>query len=131
MVVQTRANPKGPRFLTQRNLEKTIQAGNEDGGPPRPPIDPGFMQLFFYYRPGLTAGNYAITAEQFISSKNGSDVQSLRICNWKGTPTLPDNQPSAPQIFEVMAPQFGLDPKLVNSFYPPEGHQDESYLTLS
>jgi hypothetical protein len=83
------------------------------------------MQLFSYYKPGLTAGNYAIRAEQFISSKKGSDVQSLRICNWKDTPTLPDNQPSEPQIFEVMAPQFGIDPKLVNSFYPPEGHQDE------
>jgi hypothetical protein len=86
------------------------------------------MQLFSYYKPGLTAGNYAITAEQFVTTKHGTDpAQSLRICNWKGkreTP-IPADQASEPQIFEVMAPQFGLDPKLVNSFYPPEGHQDE------
>jgi hypothetical protein len=125
MGVNTRANPQGPRFLTQRNLEKQIEAGQDVPDPFRPPIAPGFMQLFSYYKPSLTAGNYAITAEQFISSKKGSDVQNLRICNWKDTPTLPVDKPSEPQKFEVMAPQFSLDPKLVNSFYPPEGHQDE------
>src|SRR5437762_774715 len=101
MVVQTRTNPRGPRFLTQRHLEKKIQS-SDGNDPPRPPVAPGFMQLFSYYKPGLTAGNYAIFAEQFITSKKGSDVQSLRIANWKATPTLPDNQPSEPQIFEVM-----------------------------
>ncbi|KAF2257915.1 hypothetical protein CC78DRAFT_622237 [Lojkania enalia] len=122
IVKETRANPYGPRFLTQRNLEKRIVHGDE---PPRPPIAPGNMQLFSYYKPGLTAGNYAIIAEQFIDARKGGGRQSLRIGNWKGKPTLPADTPAEPQIFEVMAPQFSLDPKLVNSFYPPEGHQDE------
>jgi hypothetical protein len=30
-----------------------------------------------------------------------------------------------PQKFNVIAPQFNLDPKLVNSVYPPPGHTDE------
>jgi hypothetical protein len=29
------------------------------------------------------------------------------------------------QNFNVVAPQFSLDPALVNSYYPPSGHQDE------
>lgn len=29
------------------------------------------------------------------------------------------------QGFNVVAPQFSLDPGLINSFYPPAGHQDE------
>ncbi len=31
-----------------------------------------------------------------------------------------------PQKFNVVAPQFSLDPKLINSYYPPDGHQDEA-----
>ena len=29
------------------------------------------------------------------------------------------------QKFAVIAPQFSLDPKVINSYYPPDGHQDE------
>ena len=68
MVVQTtRGNPDGPRFLTQRNLERRIQGISGDNGSTLPK---GFMQLFSYYKPSLTAGNYCIIAEQFISSRN-------------------------------------------------------------
>jgi hypothetical protein len=31
-----------------------------------------------------------------------------------------------PQSFNVVAPQFAIDPKLINSYYPPDGHQDEA-----
>ncbi|KAG4443039.1 hypothetical protein IFR05_001493 [Cadophora sp. M221] len=123
MVVQTRGNPDGPRFLTQRNLERRIQGitGDNDSVLPK-----GFMQLFSYYKPSLAAGNYCIIAEQFVASNRGQErQQTLRICNRKGTADLADTQPSQKQIFEVMAPQFSLDPKMINSFYPPEGHQDE------
>jgi hypothetical protein len=107
-------------------LEKRIQAATGNGEPFRPKVDKGFMQLFSYYKPGLTAGNYCIIAEQFISAtRQGEPEQKLRICNRKGTAPLPHTKPAEKQIFEVMAPQFSLDPKLVNSFYPPEGHQDE------
>ncbi|KIX05661.1 uncharacterized protein Z518_03633 [Rhinocladiella mackenziei CBS 650.93] len=113
----TRGNPKGPRFLTQRNLEKAVLKANGDEVP-RPPIDPGKMQLFSYYRPGLTAGTYSIYAEQLIE---GGQPQVRRVFNREKTGTT-----YLPQQFEVMAPQFSLDDKLVNSHYPPEGNQDES-----
>lgn len=39
------------------------------------------------------------------------------------------SQPKPPAVlrqkFQVQAPQFSIDPKLVNTFYPPAGHQDE------
>lgn len=43
-----------------------------------------------------------------------------------GPPEVPKPPKPEPQIFEVMAPQFSLDPKLVDSYYPPDGHQDEA-----
>jgi len=36
-----------------------------------------------------------------------------------------DNINTLLQEFEVIAPQFSLDPKLINSYYPPNGHSDE------
>jgi len=57
------ANPGGPRLLTQRNLEKVVLDAN-GVEIPRPDVAPGNMQLFSYYKPGLTAGNYFISAEQ-------------------------------------------------------------------
>jgi len=35
------------------------------------------------------------------------------------------NDEYAPQIFKVVAPQFSLDKKLIDTYYPPDGHQDE------
>jgi len=43
-----------------------------------------------------------------------------------GPPDVPKLPKPEPQIFAVMAPQFSLDPKLVDSYYPPDGHQDEA-----
>jgi hypothetical protein len=36
-----------------------------------------------------------------------------------------DPQPVEKQQFSVKAPQLNLDPKLVNTYYPPSGHQDD------
>jgi hypothetical protein len=128
MGVDSSITPGGPRLLTQRNLEKVVLDANGIEIP-RPEVEPGNMQLFSYYKPGLTAGNYFISAEQFITAKNSrfnGGQQTLRVCNWKGKNTkLASDKPPEPQKFEVMTPQFSLDQKLVNSFYPPEGHQDE------
>jgi hypothetical protein len=41
------------------------------------------------------------------------------------TPQDPSHPDYAPQEFTVVAPQFNLDPKLIDSYYPPDGHQDE------
>lgn len=56
-----------------------------------------------------------------ITAKKGddqNDTSSVKF-NTKG------NDEPLLQEFEVIAPQFSLDPKLINSYYPPSGHSDE------
>jgi hypothetical protein len=124
------------RIATQTHLEKLVakEEGNEVdpslGDPHYIKLGPNQIQLYSYYRPGLLAGNYNIFAEQVIhtdSPKHGS--QKLRAYN-RGI-SVPYNEAQGtdditPQEFEVIAPQFSLDPKLINSYYPPDGHQDEA-----
>ena len=94
-----------------------------------PPLKPNQVQLYSYYKPGLQAGNYSILAEQNITSGSKTaphGVENLRVYNRKNVDkksTVPA-EPLA-QEFEVIAPQFSLDPKIVNSFYPTSGSQDE------
>lgn len=83
-----------------------------------PPLKPNQMRLYSYYKPSLAAGNYDIEVTQKVSS--GS--QSLEIQN---TRTNDQSGGLAPQEFEVVVPRFTLDRNLVNSYYPPDGHQDE------
>lgn len=102
-------------------------------------IDRNRMKLYSYFKPSLQAGTYSIYAEQNIhltdteGKKNLTDAngkpQSLRVWNRMVEPPNPDTKPPPmpePQVFEVVAPQFSLDPKLINSYYPPDGHQDEA-----
>ena len=99
---------------------------------PEPELPPNRMQLFSYYRPGLKAGHYTIEAEQTIDSKsyeNGHWGRAhMRVVNQQKV--LPETNPprwidADLQEFEVMAPQFSLEPSMINSHYPPDGHQDE------
>jgi len=81
-----------------------------------------------YYKPSLEAGLYSIEAEQIIESVEHVSKDKLtgplRIFNHeKGKTDLSDLKP---QQFNVIAPQFSIDPKLINSYYPPDGHQDEA-----
>jgi hypothetical protein len=39
-----------------------------------------------------------------------------------------DNITPLLQKFQVIAPRFSLDPKLINSYYPPSGHSDEGHI---
>jgi hypothetical protein len=43
-----------------------------------------------------------------------------------GAPPAPPTDAVEKQTFNVVAPQFNLDPKLINTFYPPLGHEDEA-----
>ncbi len=72
----------------------------------------------------IEAGLYGIEAKQTISAtaSNDTTAQSLTIFN----PT-PDSK-IARQEFRVIAPQFSLDSKLINTYYPPAGHQDEGHI---
>src|SRR5436190_22891149 len=106
------------------------------GNPPEPPkLDSNQIQLYSYYVPGLLAQVYSIKAEQRITADNGDWGEELyHVYNRSKDPAKPapdrtkfqDNPDIEPQEFEVIAPQFSIDPKLVNSYYPPDGHQDES-----
>jgi hypothetical protein len=77
------------------------------------------------------AGLYGIEATQTVIAANNPN---LVITNHKVTknpttgnldPVLPN---PIPQNFMVVAPQFSLDPKLINSYYPPSTHQDEGHI---
>ena len=109
-----------------------------------PDIPKGTIQLYSYFKPGLLAGTYAIEAEQTITSNSEKwGTEQYQCYNRKrnkpdGTSnpdvnrTVPVAKPQvegaddyAPQQFEVVFPQFNIDPKLIDSHYPPDGHQDE------
>ncbi|KAK3329200.1 hypothetical protein B0H66DRAFT_469662, partial [Apodospora peruviana] len=92
-------------------MAKAIQNSAGDGGEP-PLLGPDEMQLYSYYRPGLVAGEYEVAVVQKIEAEvpNGSDHVLDTV---------------EPQIFNVVVPRFTLDPDLINSYYPPDGHQDE------
>lgn len=117
----------GVRDVTQQRMAQL--AGK---APPRPHLGPNELELFSYYKPGLLAGNYKIETEQNITVTEGPyKKEKLRVYNRKKTTIELKDEPVAPaqelipQTFEVIAPQFTLNPKLINTFYPPQGHQDE------
>jgi hypothetical protein len=109
-----------------QHMAKAIQ-NLKDGGPADPPLlDTDQIQLYSYYRPGLVAGAYEVSVVQDIEATVPSDrvkQQKLRVVN------IRNNQENIlaaePQKFEVVVPRFTLDPNLINSYYPPDGHQDE------
>lgn len=113
------------RKVTLQHMERLVRAAAGDPLAP-PPLLPNQIQLYSYYRPGLSAGNYAIEAEQNITATGHWGTESLQVYNRKKA--LPVHIPPMiePQVFEVVAPQFSLDPKLIDSHYPPDGHQDEA-----
>ncbi|KAH6871249.1 hypothetical protein B0T10DRAFT_500717 [Thelonectria olida] len=80
----------------------------------------GHQKLFTFCRPSLDPGVYGIEAIQEIHAPNG---ETLSVFNYDSTASSP--QPVSLQTFTVIAPQFQLDPKDINSYYPPDGHVDE------
>lgn len=80
---------------------------------PTPP-PPGSIQFFDGYFPALDAGNYKIQLQHQMSGS--SEVP--------GTFSIPD------QLFSVVAPEFFIDPSIIQTIYPPQGGSDQysSYL---
>ena len=75
-----------------------------------------------FYKPSLLANNYIIETKQIVKATTASGTQTLEFLNTRAT----DNSGKlAPQEFEVVVPRFSLDQGIVNSYYPPDGHQDE------
>ena len=109
------------RDLTVRQMDKVVkQLAGEITDPKK--LNPDEMRLYSYYRPSLVAGEYTISAQHTISSPSKWSQQNLTINN---TIVEDGSGTDEPQVFEVMVPRFSLDSDLVNSYYPPDGHQDE------
>jgi hypothetical protein len=97
---------------------------------PHPPKGPGHVVLYDYYKPTLFPGIYEIDARQEIETSDGQ--QHISVYNYNSfttVPSIPDQPPPSPSIekqkFNVLASQFQIDPKAVNSVYPPSGAADE------
>ena len=109
-----------PRHLVTRNLAKavaSIKALDVDDVSKDPPLPKaGDMRLYAFYKPSLEAGEYTIAVDQDVVLPG--DVPKV-------TPPRPLQTPANPQKFEVVAPQFAIDPKVIHSTYPPTGHADE------
>lgn len=109
------------RILTQSHMAKAVSAAKGDQTDEGDILRPNQMKLYSYYRPGLLAENYYIEVTQHIETNTSSGKQVLDVLNTDAnSKTIVKGQE-----FEVMVPHFSLDPNLINSYYPPDGHQDE------
>ncbi|ORY16105.1 hypothetical protein BCR34DRAFT_597906 [Clohesyomyces aquaticus] len=93
------------------------------------PKGPGHIVLYDRYKPTLYEGHYAIEAKQTITT---TDHQDLTIYNYNSLniPPPQGGQPAPPpalvaQRFQIATSQFRIDPKAINSYYPPDGYADE------
>ncbi|KAE8445353.1 hypothetical protein EG329_013475 [Mollisiaceae sp. DMI_Dod_QoI] len=110
------------RKLTLSHMANAISLTRDGESTDPDDLLPDQMRLFSYYKPGLMANNYVIEARQHISAPVDSGTQTLDILN---TRLLNTTNSLDPQEFEVIVPRFSLDPTLINTYYPPDGHQDE------
>jgi hypothetical protein len=114
-----------PRQRVLKNVDKVINKTPlqkkwvQVKDPPLPL--PGDMQLYSFYAPGLEAKTYTITATQDIEVPPyvGADPGVL-------PSKISGKTNKNPQQFEVVAPEFSLDPAEVHSTYPPQGHGDQA-----
>ena len=111
------------RSLTFRHMAKAVRLARDPEDTDPSPLGPNEMQLYSYYKPSLLANDYVIEATQDITAVvPGDSSQSLTVFNTR----VQDNPPVLePQEFEVVVPRFALDSTIINSYYPPDGHQDE------
>ncbi|MCJ1248187.1 hypothetical protein MMC30_005404 [Trapelia coarctata] len=111
------------RILTNGHMERAVRFAREAEPTDPKKLGPDEMQLYSFYKPSLVAGDYEIKVDQVMSTTGqGAAKQTLRVTNVRS------NAPSgdiAPQEFEVVVPRFSLDLDMINSYYPPDGHQDE------
>jgi hypothetical protein len=112
-----------------------VAAGAPDGiedekFPGLDPLDPDHMRLYSFFKPALEAGLYSVSAKQIISvnspSADGKPTQTKTVINYDSQTAGASPKKIVSQAFEVVASQFSMDPKLINSYYPPDGHQDEA-----
>ncbi|KAF1834717.1 hypothetical protein BDW02DRAFT_325202 [Decorospora gaudefroyi] len=107
------------RKLTEGYLAKVVKRAREPGKNDPEKLDKDQMRLYSYYKPSLVAGEYVVEAVQKINSGE----QTLEIKNVLASDS--EVRTLEPQAFEVVVPRFSLDRDIINSYYPPDGHQDE------
>ncbi|EMD00391.1 hypothetical protein BAUCODRAFT_20505 [Baudoinia panamericana UAMH 10762] len=113
--------------LTSTSAPSPVSAGDDEVlvGDIRPD---GHMRLYAFYTPALGGGEYTVSASQQVTAYRVSEAQSVppivnhRLIPSSGHPSTLVSEPT-PQGFNVIAPQFSLNPKLINSYYPTA--QDE------
>jgi len=89
----------------------TIPQTDIQDGVPLP--EPGQMQLFSFYQPGLVAGEYNIKVDQKVRYEGVE--KSLN----------PLRAPLPEQKFKVIAPRFALPQSVFHSTYPAQGQADQ------
>ena len=92
------------RHRVLRNAFARIQPELKSGSD-LPRLEPGEMQLYSYFTPGILAGTYKIVAEQAIST---TDNQRKTI-------------KADTQSFLVDPPRYSIDPALIHSTFPLPG----------
>ncbi|KAF2269961.1 hypothetical protein CC78DRAFT_508670 [Lojkania enalia] len=107
------------RKLTDGHMARAVRNAREPEVTDPKKLEKDQMRLYSFYKPSLQAGFYEIEATQRISSGE----EHLEVTN-----TSADADPKhaiKPQEFEVVVPRFSLDRNIINSYYPPDGHEDE------
>ena len=107
------------RHRVPKNVRSHVvrrDATPNDSGEPKL-VDRGDMQLYSFHEPALVAGTYTITPTQAVKIPLADRTEKHTL---QGTIDFPTSQQ-----FEVIAPQFAIDPKDIHSVYPPQGHADQ------
>ncbi|KAL8769555.1 MAG: hypothetical protein Q9209_004486 [Squamulea sp. 1 TL-2023] len=114
------------RVLAKSNIQKARSRSTDAREAILPPIENGLQKLYNHSLPALLEGVYGIEAKQTIQTAN----EELHIYNFDSatpTPALPgQDYPVALQKVTVQAPRFQLDPKVINSYYPPDGFTEQA-----
>ncbi|KAL8908170.1 MAG: hypothetical protein Q9207_000993, partial [Kuettlingeria erythrocarpa] len=113
------------RALARKRFEKARNAGNELNALSLPYLEDGHMKLYNHHTPVLPEGTYGIEAKQIIEAAN----EELHVYNYDSVNSVPppagQDYPVALQKFTVVAPRFQIDPKTIDSYYPPDGFVEE------
>jgi hypothetical protein len=112
------------RILTLGHMAKAMEKPRQkEAGDPQDLL-PDQMRLYSFYKPGLKAGTYTVEAKQTITTTSTPEVGTPSLDVWN-TSVGDTTNALVPQTFNVVVPRFILDPAIINSYYPPDGHQDE------
>ncbi|KAL8916683.1 MAG: hypothetical protein Q9208_008383 [Pyrenodesmia sp. 3 TL-2023] len=112
------------RALARKRFERA-RSGHQPNELSLPQLEDGHMKLYNHHTPVLPEGTYGIEAKQIIETAN----EELHVYNYDSLNPAPspagEDYPVAPQKFTVVAPRFQIDPRAINSYYPPDGFVEE------